>query len=53
MRGKRYDEGVVSCVAKAVQPVILVWVNTQKERSDGTTYEDLLHPEVWWERLDV
>jgi hypothetical protein len=38
--------------AKAVQPVILVWVNTLKHRTDGTTYEDLLHPEVWWERLD-
>jgi len=38
--------------AKAVQPVIMVWVNTQKKGADGTTYEDLLHPEVWWERLD-
>lgn len=38
--------------AKAVQPVIMVWVNTQKYNTDGTTYEDLLHPEIWWERLD-
>lgn len=38
--------------AKAVQPVIMVWVNTQKIRTDGATYEDLLRPEVWWERLD-
>ena len=38
--------------AKAVQPVIMVWVNTQKENTDGSIYEDLLRPEIWWERLD-
>lgn len=37
--------------AKAVQPVIMVWVNTHKEK-DGKEYEDLLHPEAWWERVD-
>lgn len=38
--------------AKTVQPVIIVWVNTRKTKPDGSIYEDLLHPEVWWERLD-
>lgn len=37
---------------KSLQPVILVWVNTQKERSDGTFYEDIMNPEAWWERVD-
>jgi hypothetical protein len=37
---------------RAVQPVIMVWVNTQKKKPDGTTYEDLHFPEVWWERMD-
>ena len=37
---------------KSVLPVIMVWVNTQKERMDGTTYEDLRNPEAWWERMD-
>ena len=27
-------------------------VNTQKTGVNGKTYEDLLHPEIWWERLD-
>lgn len=38
---------------KSVLPVIMVWVNTQKERRDGTKYEDLLNPEAWWERMDT
>lgn len=37
--------------AKSSQPVIIVWVNTHKEKN-GKGYEDLLHPEAWWERVD-
>lgn len=37
--------------AKSSQPVIIVWVNSHKEK-DGREYEDLLHPEAWWERVD-
>lgn len=36
-------------------PVILIWVNTQKiEKTDKyeRVYEDKLHPEVWWRRID-
>lgn len=35
----------------STQPVIMVWVNTRKEK-DGKEYEDYLHPEAWWERVD-
>lgn len=37
---------------KSVLPVIMVWVNTQKKRPDGSVYEDILNPEAWWERID-
>lgn len=33
------------------QPVILVYVNSQKTRN-GKKYEDLLCPDAWWVRLD-
>lgn len=38
--------------SRSTSPVILVWVNTRKKDKNGRDYEDLFHPEVWWQRVD-
>lgn len=36
---------------KSLQPVILIFVNSQKN-ANGKIYEDLFKPDAWWVRLD-
>ena len=38
--------------SNSIQPVIMVWVNTETQANYGSIIERLTHHEVWWERMN-